>query len=140
MDNPTRPVASDDGSVEVHDSVLAGLSFAGDDVVIRLSPAFVHRSPGRAGVDPGTVWLQTIDLVISEAVVDRSPSGWPVVLWDGSISVDGARWDNVIPLPLALAGAVAFEAVTIPGESLSVRGNRVEVVLQGSPRYLEPFP
>src|SRR5262245_59103732 len=73
--------------VEIHDSTLASITPDGHDLVLCLAPAYVHRSAGRPGIDQGSGWLQDIDLVISEAVVESLPSEFPVDLSDGSFSV-----------------------------------------------------
>ncbi|MDG3004808.1 hypothetical protein [Paludisphaera mucosa] len=127
-------------AVELHDSTLAGMTHDGRDLVLRLSPAYVHRSTGRPGVDPGSGWLQDVDLVIFEAMVDTLPSEFPVDLSDGSFSVGEVLWDNSIPLPLAVTGAVTLTAVTCGGEFLTVRGTGASTVMHGESRYFEQFP
>ena len=39
--------------VELHDSTLAGIEPVGNEIVVRLAPAYFHRSEGRPGIDPG---------------------------------------------------------------------------------------
>ena len=119
---------------------LAGISSVGCDLVLRLAPAYVHRSAERPGIDRGTGWLQDIDLVIAEAVVESLPSVFPDSLSDGSFSVGEVRGDNSIPLPLAASGAVALTAVTSRGELLAVRGTGASALARGEARYLEEFP
>jgi hypothetical protein len=126
--------------VEIHDSKLGGITPDGRDLVLRLEPAYVHRSAGRPGIDQGSVWRQDIDLVISEAVVETLPSELPVKLSDGSFSVGEVRWDNAIPLPLAVTDAIALDAVTSRGEPLAVRGTGASAVTRGALRYVEEFP
>jgi hypothetical protein len=126
--------------VEIHDSTLAGITPEGRDLVLRLAPAYVHRSAGRPGIDQGSGWLQDIDLVISEAVVESLPSECPVDLSDGSFAVGEVRWDNLVPLPLAVSGTVSLAAVTCRGELLAVRGTGASAVTRGESRYLEEFP
>jgi hypothetical protein len=126
--------------VEIHDSTLASITPDGRDLVLCLAPAYVHRSAGRPGIDQGSGWLQDIDLVISEAVVESSPSGFPVNLSDGSFSDGEVRWDNSIPLPLAVWGTVSLTAVTCRGEILAVRGTGASSVARGDARYVEEFP
>ena len=126
--------------VEIHDSTLAGLTPVGRDLILRLAPAYVHRSTGRPGINPGSGWLQDLDLVVSEAVVESSPSGFPSDLSDGSFSVGEVRWDNTIPLPLAVSGVVSLTAMTVRGERLVIRGTGASVVTRGELRYLEEFP
>ena len=127
-------------ALEIHDSNLAGIELAGHDAVLHLDDAYIHRSEGRPGIDPGSGWLQDIDLVISGAVVESLPSGLPRALTGGALSVAASAWDNLIPLPLAVSCAVSFSVVTTSGETLLVRGSGAEVVPRGEPRYLEPFP
>jgi hypothetical protein len=95
---------------------------------------------GRPGIDQGSGWLQDIDLVISEAIVESLPSELPDSLSDGSFSVGEVCWDNAIPLPLAVAGAVVLTAVTIRGELLAVRGTGASAATLGEWRYVEEFP
>jgi hypothetical protein len=124
-------------AIEFHDSTLAGIAFDGRDLVVSLAPAYVHRSAGRPGVDPGSGWLQDVDLVVTEAIVESSPSEVPVELCDGSLSVGEALWDNLLPLPLAASGATSLVVITGRGERLAVRGAGASIVIRGEPRYLE---
>ena len=126
--------------VEIHDSTLASITPDGRDLVLCLAPAYVHRSAGRPGIDQGSGWLQDIDLVISEAVVESSPSDFPVDLSEGSFTDGEVRWDNSIPLPLAVWGAVSLTVMTCRGEILAVRGTGASVVTRGDARYVEEFP
>ena len=126
--------------VELHDSTLAGITPDGPDLILSLAPAYVHRSAGRPGIDRGSGWLQDIDLVISGAVVESLPTEFPVNLSDGSFSVGEVRFDNAIPLPLAVTGAVSLVAVTFGGELLAVHGTGARAVMRGELGYLEEFP
>lgn len=40
-------------AVELHDSTLREIIQESDGVLLRLSPAYVHGSSGRCGIDPG---------------------------------------------------------------------------------------
>ena len=126
--------------IEIHDSVLASICPRGGDLILHLAPAYVHRSAGRPGIDPGSGWAQDLDLVISDAAVESLPTGLPAELSDGAFAAGEARWDNAIPLPLGFEGAVSLTAVTNQGERLAVRGTGATVVACGNPRYIEPFP
>jgi hypothetical protein len=126
--------------VEIHDSVLASICPRGGDLVLRLASAYVHRSAGRPGIDPGSGWTQVLDLVISEATVESLPADLPAELSDGAFAAGEARWDNAIPLPLGVEGAVSLTALTNQGERLAVRGTGAAVVMCGESRYIEEFP
>jgi hypothetical protein len=127
-------------ALEIHDSNLAGIELAGPDAVLHLDAAYIHRSEGRPGIDPGSGCVQDIDLVIYGAVVESVPSGLPRALTGGALSVGGTAWDNLIPLPLAVSGAVSLSVATSDGEPVLVRGSGVEVVPRDEPKYMEPFP
>ena len=128
------------GALEIHDSNLAGVELAGGDAVLQLDAAYVHRSEGRPGIDPGSGWVQDIDLVISEAAIESFPSDLPRALAGGALSAGGASWDNLIPLPLAVTGPISLSMATSKGEPVLIRGSGAEVVPRGEPRYIERFP
>jgi hypothetical protein len=127
-------------AVEIHDSRLVGVERVGPDLVLHLAPAYVHRSEGRPGFDPGTGWLVDLDLVILEAVPESLSSEYPVNLADGEFRAGERRWDNLIPLPLDVADAVAFEAITAESEPIAVRGSGARIVVRGEMRYCETYP
>ncbi len=117
-------------AVEIHDSRLVGVSRVGRDLVLHLAPAYVHRSEGRPGVDPGTGWLVDLDLMVLEVVVESLPSNYPVNLADGDFRAGERRWDNLIPLPLDVAGAVSLDAIAAESEPLVVRGSGARIVVR----------
>jgi hypothetical protein len=127
--------------IEIHDSTLSGIESVGRETHLLLSPAYVHRSEGRPGVDLGTGWLQEVAVIIREAVVESSPSRLPCWLSDGALSVGDKAWENAIPLPLdGRIGPVSLRAVTEHGEPVVVRGAGIEVVPRGEPRFVEEVP
>lgn len=126
--------------VEIHDTTLACIISVGRDLILRLAPAYIHRSPGRPGIDSGSGWLQDIDLVLTNAVVESLPSEFPVDMSEGSFSIGQDRSDNMIPLPLSFRGPVSLAAVTNRGELLAIRGTGASAVTRGELRYVEEFP
>jgi hypothetical protein len=126
--------------IEVHDTTLAGISYQGRDLRVHLAPAYVHASEGRPGLDPGSGWLQDVDLIVSEAVVESSPSRLPAWLSDGTFSAGEIVLENEVPFPLAVPGPVRLRFVTGHGESLAVAGAGASALPRGEPRYLEEFP
>lgn len=126
--------------IELHDSCVAGITTSGGSIVVRFRPAYVHRSQDRAGLGPGSVWLQDLDLVFSEAESESTFSEIPQDLYDGSLSVDDEVFENAIPFSLDLRGAVRFSAVGDQGEQLVIRGTQATAVPVGQACYLEQFP
>jgi hypothetical protein len=127
-------------AIEIHDSNLAGVEAVGRDAIFHLGAAYVHRSEGRPGIDPGSGWLQDVDLVVSGAVIESLPGELLGALADGVLSAGGTTWDNLIPLPLAVSGTVLLSMTTSGGERVLVHGSSAEVVPRGEPRFIEPFP
>lgn len=126
--------------IELHDSRVVGITPSSGSVIVRFRPAYVHRSEGRAGFDPGSGWVQDIDLVVSEAVLESSFTEMPGELDDGSLSVDNEVFENAIPFPLDVRGAVRFSAVSLNGERLVIQGTGATTVPVGEARYVEQFP
>jgi len=105
--------------------VVAVDSIAGG-VTVRLR-AYVHRSNGRPGFDPGSGWSQPVDVVFTARVIEERPAELPFTLADGSVS-GGTTFDGFIPLPTSIGLAVCFEARGICGERLAVRGMGIVAV------------
>jgi hypothetical protein len=128
------------GALEFHDSTLAGVDQVSRALVFLFDPAYLHYSRGRPGLDPGGGWLQALDLVLTDAVIEALPSVLPCQLSDGSLSAGGATWDNCVPLPLEVVGPVSLRLVTSHGERLAAQGNGLRARPHGESRYVEAFP
>jgi hypothetical protein len=125
-------------AVELHDSDVVAVEAAGTAVVVRLA-AYVHRSDGRPGMDPGSGWSQPVELVFTGGQVEERPAELPCTLDDGRVS-GGAEFAGIVPLPASVNTAVQFEAQGLCGERLTVRGTGLEVVAVGDGTFIESFP
>jgi hypothetical protein len=67
-------------------------------VVVEFSPAYVHKSHGKPGIDAGTGWVQNARLTLTGATVSGDRPSLPGALWDGSLLVGGSEHDNVVPI------------------------------------------
>ncbi len=64
--------------VEFHDSMVVAVDFDGATLVVRLSPARLHRSAGELGRDdPGTQWNQDVVLPLDDARGRSRPLTFP---------------------------------------------------------------
>ena len=126
-------------AIELHDSTIAAVDRIRSSVVIRLAPAYVHRSEGQPGIDATTGWHQDFDLVISDAVVESCPKELNCWIADGNIAVGDTLHDNWIPLPFACAGptSVKFWAITQNSEELVIHGSAAEIVPRSEPQFVE---
>jgi hypothetical protein len=126
-------------AIEIHDSELADVVITQNGVVIRLAPAYIHRSVARPGFDAGSGWSQAVELLFAFGVVEGQIPELPCTLDDGSIS-GGAEFAGMIPLPCVVETAVRFEARNLHGDLVVIRGDRLEVKAVGEASYVEEFP
>src|SRR5436190_89572 len=126
--------------IELHDAWVVEITPSGSSVVVRFGPAYVHRSDGCPGSDPGSCWVQDLDLVVSEAVLESTFTEMPQQLDVGSLSVGSEVFENAVPFPFDMPGVIRFSARSLIGERLVIQGTRVRVVQVGDARYVEQFP
>lgn len=125
--------------IEIHDSELASVLPTESGVVVRLAPAYVHRSVERPGIDAGSGWSQPVELLFASGVVEGQLPELPCTLDDGGIS-GGAEFRGMIPLPCVVESAVRFEARNLHGELVVIRGVGLKVNAVGEASYVEEFP
>lgn len=138
--------------VELHDSEVVSMHPEGRTLVIRLSPAWIHRSIGIPGRDEGTVWNQDAVLRLDDALdagAGREFPPWLVTgsnpkagrsgdydIRDGSVSVDGVVIANCIPAPADLSGDIRllFEFGTA---TIHLAASRFRLDLVGEPEFID---
>ena len=87
-------------AIEIHDSILAHVSFSQDEAQLHFESVYIHQSEGVPGRDAGSGWVQKAILRIHDASVKGVFSEFPVDLSGGQIQIGQNLLDNVIPLPL----------------------------------------
>ncbi len=127
-------------AIELYDSTLTSLVKEGQRVVVDLQPAYIHRSTGTPGVDPGGGWAQDVILVVEQATIDGSVPDLPCDLWEGSLRVGHQTIENIIPLPLDYRGDVQLMLVTQTDSGVIVRGSAISATPVGEPKFIEEFP
>jgi len=128
-------------SIEIHDSVLAGVSFSQGEAQLHFSSVYVHHSEGVPGRDAGSGWTQEAILRINNATVEGSFLEFPVDLSDGKIQLGNQTLDNEIPVPLRHKGpfALRLRAMWQEQRVVSFTGSGAELELLGEPEYVEEF-
>ena len=126
-------------AIEIHDSELAAVVPTQDGVVVRLDPAYVHRSIARPGFDAGSGWSQPVEMLFASGVVEGQLPELPCTLDDGGIS-GGAEFRGMVPLPCVVETEVRFEACNLHGDLVVVRGVGLTVKAVGEASYIEEFP
>jgi hypothetical protein len=126
--------------IEIHDSILAAVSFSQGDARLHFSSVYIHQSECAPGRDAGSGWTQEAILRVYGARVDGSFLKFPVRLSDGSIQLGSQIFDNEIPVPLLHNGLITLRLIGAErGESVSFTGKGAELELLGEPKYVEEF-
>lgn len=126
--------------IELHDSVVQRCTADGDDVEVRLSPAYLHRTTGRPGFDAGDVFTLDIDLRFSVAVIDVPFVEVPVQLADGCFAVGDATFRNAIPFPFDRNGPVVAEFIDCHGRVARIVSRSLTLHPVSNEIFLESFP
>ena len=128
-------------AIEIHDSVLAGVSFSQGEAQLNFSSVYIHQSEGIPGRDAGSEWVQKAILRIHDARIKGAFSEFPVDLSGGQIQMEDKVLDNVIPLPLRHKGALElqFQAMWQGQVIVTFSGSGAELELLGEPKYVQEF-
>lgn len=125
-------------SIELHDSRLDAIITVGGETIVSLSPAYVHSSEGRPGIDAGSGWLQSATLALGEGTLRVMPAHLPVAVAGGFIRIGSEPRDNMIPIGI-FEGPVEISMVLVTGETLRIRGQGIRIELHGEPSFVEDF-
>jgi hypothetical protein len=127
-------------SIEIHDSILASVSFSQAEAQLHFSSVYIHQSEGVPGLDAGSGWVQEAILRIHDARVDGVFSEFPVDLTDGQIHMGESILKNQIPVPLRHKGPFELRLQAKWQEAtVSFTGSGAELELLGEPEYVEEF-
>jgi hypothetical protein len=126
-------------AIEIHDSVLADVSFSEGEAKLHFSSVYIHQSEGVPLRDAGSGWVQEAVLRIHDARMEGAFSEFPVDLSDGQTQMGQNILDNEIPVPLRHKGAfeLRLQAMWHGQEVVSFVGSGAELELLGEPEYVE---
>ena len=126
-------------ALEFHDSEVAAIRAVAGTVRLELPSAYVHRSSGKPGIDSGDVFLQPAEVVFSNAVHAEANGPCTGAISDGTITVNGKPFSNIVPVPFRESGSVAALFSFVSGGVLSVSGSAVSCNTSGEPVFLEKY-
>jgi len=127
-----------DAIIELHDSRVADIVTRDGTVTVHFATAYLHKSEGRPGCDAGTGWTQPARLVFEDGSLSGS-FPLPCDVADGELILDGERYDNHIPVPLASGAFAELRLVFTSIDTAIVRGRGVRLELVDEPEYVEEF-
>src|SRR4051812_46747470 len=93
-------VAQPNAAIELHDSDLIALSHEPAGLILDLR-AYVHRSHGIPGIDPGTGWLQPAAIILANGRLSGSKPGLPCTIAGGEIEAGSHSFGNLVPCPFS---------------------------------------
>ncbi|MHB8412824.1 MAG: hypothetical protein ACYDDI_12890 [Candidatus Acidiferrales bacterium] len=93
--------------IEIHDSVLTLVETQAKQVKLSIE-AYIHKSTGVPGVDPGTGWVQNVILTIEGGSFEGNAESLPCDLYDGTLQINEESMENMIPIPLDRHGQIAL--------------------------------
>jgi len=125
-------------AIEFHDSEVAAVEPSAGALDIRFSAAYVHRSEGEPGRDPGAGYLQAVHLRFEHTVWSGEPADCVGKLSDGDLFLDDVNI-GLVPLPYAAEGRVRFRLNFANGAELAVEALSVALAQAGEARFVENF-
>jgi hypothetical protein len=106
-------------------------------LVVHFAPAYIHRSAGVPGTDSGTGWSQDAVMIMTGVRPVSPLPPVPAEVWGGEVEVDGRTHDNVLELVGPFEGNVCLRLTFTNGCEFEIRGDRLELKLEGDARFVE---
>ncbi len=129
--------------IELHDSEVAAVTVENGSVRVLFSHAYIHRSEGEPGKDPGTGWSQKAELLIHNPADNVLSAAFPWMIIDGEIEIDGTVLDNTIPIPFVVEGIFKMKLDVLDGEenflNIEISGIGARLELMGEASFVEDF-
>jgi hypothetical protein len=125
--------------IELHDSVVNAIAVSDESVTIHLT-AYVHRWEQRDGSWAGTGWTQPVTIVVRKPTMPIATIETPVDVSDGSVRVNEAVHDNLVPVPFESIGAVRVVMHLVDGAVIEVVGDQMKLAATGDGRFVEDLP
>lgn len=122
--------------LELHESRIDEIAFSEGVATVHFSHAYICKSKGTPGHDPGTGWSQPALLVLNDVVSCGPMPTLPNMIADGFLEVGGIR-HTLLPLPFRRKVDAKLCLVFADGTQLEILGARPAVELLGQPIYLE---
>jgi hypothetical protein len=124
--------------LELHDSRVSHIEWENGTALIHFSLAYIHKSKGKPGRDPSTVWSQEADLILWEASMSGPLPALPNAIAEGFLEVGGIRHE-LIPLPFKRKVGARLYLQFVDGSATEITGKSPVIELLGAPVYLEDF-
>jgi len=123
-------------ALALHESRVSDIALAGGRARIYFSVAYVHRSKGRPGREPSSVWVQEAQLTVDDAVLSSPLPRLPNTIIEGFLEVGGVRHE-LLPLPFKRRREAILCVTFADGTEFEIAGCRPVLELAGNPMHVE---
>lgn len=125
-------------ALEFHDSTVQSLEIADGMVRVIFDHAYIHRSQGAPGIDPGQGDSQPLELVISDGECSPLTAECCGVISDGFVKI-GAQALTLLPIPCVLTGDIVVQLDFGSGKSVTITGRSLHGFTTGKASFVETF-
>jgi hypothetical protein len=123
-------------SIELSGSEVESISFAGDDLIVSFSRAYIIKTI--SGSEERTKWWQAGDLVFEQAEVEDDLPECPAVCSGGDVGENVYTYRDMVQIPLQEEGPAHCNLGFVgTDQRLKARAARVRLRMQDRPRYIE---
>jgi hypothetical protein len=122
--------------LELFESRVDEITLSEGVATVHFSHAYIYKTKGTPGQDPGTGWSQEALLILSKVSSCGPLPKLPAMISDGFLEVGGVR-HTLLPLPFERRVDATLQLIFNDGTELEIRGTRPTVELLGKPIYLE---
>jgi hypothetical protein len=126
-------------AIELQDSQLMALCLEPSAAILDFR-AYVHRSHGTPGIDPGTVWVQPAAFILLNGHLQSAPRpDLPCTIADGDVTADDQLFENMIPCPFVSESEAAVNLTLASGHRLQIDADQLTIEFTGEPEFLEDY-
>jgi hypothetical protein len=125
--------------LEFHDSILTAFDARAKHVELLLD-AYIHRWERLNDGWRGTGWMQSVRIVMSNAITVPAVPPLPVDISDGGLQLDTGAPDTVVRLPLQASGEIRIWLQLSTADAVEVTGSTVRIEATAAPRCIEELP
>lgn len=127
-------------AVEMHDSECLAVERDDPGSGFVLLDAYVHRTEGIPGVDPGEGGSQRIRIRIEAMTVEGEIGQLPADIYEGSLTIGSVIQENMIPFPATYSDPVRLTLMlSIDARVIVLSGTGLAIESEGEFQYIEEF-
>lgn len=125
--------------IELHDSKVEEIQILNENIILIFSEAYIHKSLGKPGYDPGSGWTQRIELEFIKASLDGLIKELPDRISDGELEVGKIR-EGGISVPFESKENIRLSLIFQSGNEIQIYRESMNLKEISAAEYVEEFP